>query len=154
MKPGQVTFTLHDPSLTTRPMLAISLQAAWFWGDAALRTALEEGIRSLVQRTPALLPVLKSTLHGYQPASHAWLDGVSELAGLLLTLWALGDTLLRDEVEVMIHDYAQRHPAFGPDFRALARAALGDRRVVGAFAEQPALSTRLRTLITQLGEGG
>lgn len=93
-----------------------------------------------------------STLHSYQPTRHAWLYGASELAGLLLTLWALGDEPLRNEVETMIHDYAQRHPGFGPDFRALARTALNDQRVVGDLAEQPATSSRLQTLIAQLDE--
>lgn len=152
MAQSRVTVALLDPLLSTRPMLTMALPAAWYWGDPPLRAAIEASIRSLVQRTPVVLSVLKSTLHSYQPTRHAWLDGASELAGLLLTLWALGDDPLRSEVEGMIRDYSQRHPAFGPDFRALARAALDDHRVVDTLAEQPATSGRLQALITQLGE--
>jgi hypothetical protein len=154
MAQGRVTISLLDPMLATRPMLAMSLQAAWYWGDPPLRAALEASIRSLVQRTPEMLPVLKATLNVYQPPRHAWLDGASELAGLLLTLWALGDEQLRTEAEEMIPAYAQRQPAFGSDFQALARAALDDQRVVQAFAEQRAASARLRGLIGQLEETG
>jgi hypothetical protein len=150
MPQGRVTVTLLDPLLATRPMLATALQAAWLWGDPPLRAALQESIRALVKRTPELLPMLKSA-SPYQQPRHAWLDGASELAGLLLTLWALGDEQLRGEVERMIGDYAQRHPAFGADFQALGRAALEDRRVVVAVGDQ-ATETRLRALITQLGE--
>lgn len=53
----------------------------------------------------------------------------------------------------MIRDYTRCHPAFGPDFQALGRTALEDRRVVAAVGDREA-GVRLRALIEQLGEPG
>lgn len=151
MPPGRVLVSWLDPLVQTRPMLAMSLQAAWYWGDAPLRAALETSIRSLVQRSPELLPVLKASTRIYRPPAHAWLNGTSELAGLLLTLWILGDVLLRDEVEVMIRAYAQRHPTvFVPSLKALTRAALDDGRVVGTLDQREPTIRQLRALLSQL----
>jgi hypothetical protein len=150
MSPSRGFITLIDPTLRTHPMLAASLQAAWYWGDALLRAELEASIQALVRKTPDLLPVLKTTLRTYHPPAHTDLDGDHEIAGLLLTLWSLGDTPLRDVVAAMICGYGQRHPAFGADFCALARTALHDPRVVAATDTRAATAAQLHNLVAQL----
>jgi hypothetical protein len=150
MPATRVTATLFDSLLRTLPMLATSLQAAWYWGDPSLRVALETSIRSLVGRFPPLLPVLKQTMQHAQPLSDPSLDRVSELAGLLLTLWALGDAVLRAEVETMILGYAGRHAAFAPGLRALAQTALTDPRVVGREGQRAPTAAQLRIFLERL----
>jgi hypothetical protein len=150
MGSGRIIVELLDPLPRPHPMLALSLQTAWHWGDAPLRAAIEAGIRALVQREPDLLAVFKSLVRTHQPLAGA-VDG--ELAGLLLTIWALGDEPLREAAAQMIRDYGGRHPAFGPEFCTLAHAALADARVLSARGARLATETRLRTLITQIEEG-
>ena len=49
-----------------------------------------------------------------------------ELAGLLLSLWALGDAQLRGEVEQMVRGYAARRSGFGETFAAVVRTVEDD----------------------------
>lgn len=152
MGSGRIIVELLDPLPRPHPMLALSLQAAWRWGDVPLRAAVEASIQALVQREPDMLPVFKSLVRTHQPPPLAGaING--ELAGLLLTIWALGDDPLRDAAAQMIGDYGGRHPAFGPEFCALARAALADARVLGARGARLTTATRLRALIAQIEEG-
>jgi|GEM_PF-1260909 len=148
MPSGQIVVELIDPVLRPLPILATTMQAAWRWGDAPLRAAIEASIRALVRREPRLLPVFKSVARLPQPPQLTG-DPDRELAGLLLTIWALGDDPLRDAAEEMIRDYERRRLAFGPDFRALARAALDDPRVTGARGSREATAGRLRALIAR-----
>jgi hypothetical protein len=153
MSPGRVTTVLYDPLLRSNPMLATSLQAAWYWGDATLRAELEASIRELVRRSPEMLPALKATLPGYWPPAtraDARRERAGQLEGLLLTLWALGDPPLRADVEAMILGYAEREPRFATGFLALSEAALGAPRVIGARGEPETAAAALRSLLTRL----
>lgn len=115
-----------EPWLCLPPTLAAFLPMTWYWADAELRVELQASIAAMVRRDPALLAPLRARTRTFRAPSAEGLVPALELAGLLLSLWALGDEPLRGEVEQMVRGYAGRHPGFGETFAAVVRGAEGD----------------------------
>lgn len=115
-----------EPWLCFPPTLAAFLPMTWYWADEGLRVELQASIAAMVRRDPALLAPLRARTRTFRAPSAEGLVPALELAGLLLSLWELGDEPLRGEVEQMVRGYAGRHPGFGETFAAVVRGAAGD----------------------------
>jgi hypothetical protein len=118
-----------EPWLRLPPTLAAFLPMTWYWADAELRAELQASIEAMVRRDPGLLAPLRARTRTFRAPSAEALVPALELAGLLLSLWALGDELLRGEVERMVREAAgDGLPVFPSGHETQAQEALAALR--------------------------
>lgn len=144
-KPGPVRFL--DPSLRIPPAVTAFLPAAWYWVDEPLRAELQTSIAAMMRRDPTLLSSLRSSARAFRAPTHDEFRPPLELAGLLLSIWALSDAPLRDEVELMVQGYSDRHPGFGAAFVAMIGGAEDDDLMVFPFGRGPEARSALAALL-------
>lgn len=139
-----------EPWLRLPPTLAAFLPMTWYWADEELRAELQASIAAMVRRDPTLLAPLRARTRTFRAPSAEGLVPALKLAGLLLSLWALGDELLRGEVEQMVRGYAGRHPGFSETFAAVVRGAAGDGLPVFPSGRGPQARTMLADLLRRV----
>lgn len=122
----------------------------WYWADEELRAELQASIAAMVRRDPALLAPLRARTRTFRAPSVEGLVPALELAGLLLSLWALGDEPLRGKMEQMVRGYSGRHAGFGETFAAVVRGAEDDGLPVFPSERGPQARAMLTALLRRV----
>lgn len=139
-----------DPWLRIPPSLTAFLPMTWYWADEELRVEVQASIAAMVRRDPTLLAPLRARTRAFRAPSTEGLVPALELAGLLLSLWALGDEPLRGDVERMARSYGARHPGFGETFAAVVRGVEDDGLLVFPFGRGAQAREALADLLRRL----
>lgn len=147
-KPVPVRFL--DLWLRIPPAVTAFLPAAWYWADEPLRAELQTSIAALVRRDPTLLSSLRASARVFRAPARDEFRPALELAGLLLSIWALADAPLRAEVEHMVQGYSDRHPGFGAAFVAMIGGAEDNDWMVFPFGRGPEARSALAALLGRL----
>jgi hypothetical protein len=92
-------------------VLADMLFGAWYDGDATIRQALADAIRTYVQRHPTFRKALAQPRYGRQRPLAGMPNQNEVLAAYLFALWQLGDAELRSAVEAIIRNWVARCPS-------------------------------------------